>query len=143
MSSGGHWWTPRESEHYNPAIRFSIRDILLLTVIVALATGWALDRWRLARQRADLDHRVRQFVDLELTRAAEMSAFYLRSEKEQKSYRESAAKYESLIREQIAAAQDVELAKRGYLDTLRSQALGRPPSRMLLELTTEPAENDN
>ena len=30
-------------------VRFSIRDILWLTVVVALIAGWALDHWRLSR----------------------------------------------------------------------------------------------
>jgi len=51
-------------------MRFSIRDILLVTVIVALATGWALDRWRLARHAAELELRSRQLmVEAELSRA--------------------------------------------------------------------------
>ena len=29
-------------------MKFSIRDLLLVTVIVALVLGWAVDRWRLA-----------------------------------------------------------------------------------------------
>ena len=34
--------------------RFTIRDVLLLTVIVALSVGWSIDRWNMgsaARQR--------------------------------------------------------------------------------------------
>jgi hypothetical protein len=31
-------------------LRFTIRDVLLLTVIVALAVGWRLDHQRLAEQ---------------------------------------------------------------------------------------------
>jgi len=38
-------------------MRFSIRDILLLTVIAAVATAWGLDRWRLARRVTDLELR--------------------------------------------------------------------------------------
>jgi hypothetical protein len=30
--------------------RFTIRDVLLMTAIVALATGWAIDRRQLARE---------------------------------------------------------------------------------------------
>jgi hypothetical protein len=30
-------------------LRFTIRDILWLTVVVALIAGWALDHWRLSR----------------------------------------------------------------------------------------------
>ncbi len=30
-------------------LRFTIRDILWLTVVAALAAGWALDHWRLSR----------------------------------------------------------------------------------------------
>lgn len=51
-------------------MRFSIRDILLLTVIVALATGWALDRWRLARRAAELELRSQQLrFEAEISRA--------------------------------------------------------------------------
>jgi len=38
-------------------MRFSIRDILLLTVIAAVATAWGLDRWRLARRLADIEQK--------------------------------------------------------------------------------------
>ena len=31
--------------------RFTIRDVLLVTVIVGLAVGWAVDHWRLAGAR--------------------------------------------------------------------------------------------
>ena len=31
-------------------MKFSIRDLLLVTVIVALTVGWAVDRTRLARE---------------------------------------------------------------------------------------------
>jgi hypothetical protein len=30
-------------------MKFSIRDLFLLTVIVALAVGWGMDRWRLRK----------------------------------------------------------------------------------------------
>ena len=30
-------------------MKFSIRELLLVTVIVALAVGWWLDHWRLTR----------------------------------------------------------------------------------------------
>lgn len=30
-------------------MKFSIRDLLLVTVIVALLLGWGLDHWRLSR----------------------------------------------------------------------------------------------
>jgi hypothetical protein len=33
-------------------MRFSIRDLLLVTVIVALVLGWGLDHWRLASRCA-------------------------------------------------------------------------------------------
>jgi hypothetical protein len=31
-------------------MRFTIRDLFLVTVIVALALGWVLDHWRLTRK---------------------------------------------------------------------------------------------
>ena len=34
--------------------RFSIRDLILLTLAIAIALGWALDRWRLAEPLAQL-----------------------------------------------------------------------------------------
>jgi hypothetical protein len=36
-------------------IRFTIRDVLLGMVIVGLALGWAVDRWRLASDYRRLD----------------------------------------------------------------------------------------
>ena len=51
-------------------MRFSIRDILLLTVIVAVLTGWGLDRWRLARRVQELDHQAKvHLAEAELARA--------------------------------------------------------------------------
>ena len=51
-------------------MRFTIRDILLLTVIVAVATGWGLDRWRLARRAAELELKTKMLmVDAEVSRA--------------------------------------------------------------------------
>ena len=38
-------------------MRFSIRDVLLLTVIAAVATAWGLDRWQLARRVAELEQK--------------------------------------------------------------------------------------
>ncbi len=34
-------------------MKFSIRDLLLVTVIVALAAGWWVDRWGLVRKYDD------------------------------------------------------------------------------------------
>jgi hypothetical protein len=34
--------SPQDTVH----VRFTIRDVLWLTVVVALAVGWGLDRWR-------------------------------------------------------------------------------------------------
>ena len=51
-------------------MRFSIRDILLVTVIVAVLTGWGLDRWRLARRVQEQELRSqRLLVEAELARA--------------------------------------------------------------------------
>jgi hypothetical protein len=33
--------------------RFSIRDVLWLTVVVGLAIGWGLDHWRLAHKAGE------------------------------------------------------------------------------------------
>jgi hypothetical protein len=33
--------------------RFTIRDVLLVMVIVGLAVGWSVDRWRLDRARSE------------------------------------------------------------------------------------------
>jgi hypothetical protein len=35
-------------------LRFTIRDVLWLTVVVALAVGWGVDRVRLSRQLASV-----------------------------------------------------------------------------------------
>jgi hypothetical protein len=32
--------------------RFTIRELLMLTLVVALCTGWVIDRWRLSRHDA-------------------------------------------------------------------------------------------
>ena len=54
-------------------MKFTIRDLLLVTVIVAVLTGWGLDRWRLARQVRELDLRSKRLlVDAELARTEAM-----------------------------------------------------------------------
>ena len=121
-------------------MRFSIRDILLLTVIVALATGWALDRWRLAKQRADQDHRVHRLVEAQLARAAELEN---RLVQQIQAYQQANAEFKEVVDNVKYAAENEELVKHGYLDTLRGLRLGRPTSRTPLELTTEPAESDH
>ena len=60
-------------------MKFSIRDLLLVTVIVALVLGWAIDHWRdnqrerqLQQERAELKWRVdalTQVLDVEKYRA--------------------------------------------------------------------------
>ena len=35
-------------------MRFTIRDLLLVTAIVALAVGWMVERWRLSSELNDL-----------------------------------------------------------------------------------------
>jgi len=52
-------------------MRFSIRDILVLTVIAAVATAWGLDRWRLARRVAELEQKTQL-----LTYEVEMAKIY-------------------------------------------------------------------
>ena len=54
-SSSSTAWARRLSGTRLHAMRFTIRDILLLTVIVAVATCWGLDRWRLIRRAAQLE----------------------------------------------------------------------------------------
>ena len=50
-------------------MKFSIRDLLLVTVIVALAVGWWVDRTRLAQRAheaevsAGLESEVREFYE--------------------------------------------------------------------------------
>ena len=39
-------------------MKFSIRDLLLVTVIMALATGWGLDRFRLKKECHQLNQRL-------------------------------------------------------------------------------------
>jgi hypothetical protein len=54
-------------------MRFSIRDLLLLTVIVAISTGWAIDRWRLAKRAKELEYRtlvLQMNADMAKTQAA-------------------------------------------------------------------------
>jgi hypothetical protein len=43
-------------------MKFSIRDLLLVTVIVALALGWWLDRSRLAAESKARDERIYQMT---------------------------------------------------------------------------------
>jgi hypothetical protein len=53
-------------------MKFSIRDLLLVTVIVALATGWFLDRQKLAKlaenlaKLAEENKQLRVQVDLDV-----------------------------------------------------------------------------
>lgn len=53
--SGSAAWARRLGGARLQAMRFTIRDILLLTVIVAVATCWGLDRWRLVRRATQLE----------------------------------------------------------------------------------------
>jgi hypothetical protein len=39
-------------------MRFMIRDVLWLTVVVALAVGWALDRWQMTVEMSRLSSEV-------------------------------------------------------------------------------------
>ena len=36
-------------------MRFSIRDLLLVTVIVALSVGWVVDHWRIEEEKRRLE----------------------------------------------------------------------------------------
>ncbi len=42
-------------------MKFSIRDLLLVTVIVALALGWWVDRTRLARENRRLKRPIKPY----------------------------------------------------------------------------------
>jgi hypothetical protein len=55
-------------------MKFSIRDVLWLTVVVALAVGWSLDRvaLRRAEQRARQEAK-REMINAELARAWEQA----------------------------------------------------------------------
>ena len=53
-------------------MRFSIRDLLLVTVIVALAVGWGVDRSALAKSTREMEKellRFRQYEELEKMQA--------------------------------------------------------------------------
>jgi hypothetical protein len=49
-------------------MKFSIRDLFLVTVIVALATGWALDHWRLSR----FNHSIQEMWTITLDRESRL-----------------------------------------------------------------------
>jgi len=52
-------------------MRFTIRDILLLTVIAAVATGWSLDRFRMQRRLGGLESQLlRSRLDLIVARTS-------------------------------------------------------------------------
>jgi len=42
-------------------LRFTIRDVLLLTLVVGLAAGWVMDRGRLATERDESNNRALEF----------------------------------------------------------------------------------
>ena len=49
--------------HRNPPMfRFTIRDVLWLTVVVGLTVGWWLDRSRIAKERDQVQLKVFQLV---------------------------------------------------------------------------------
>ena len=41
-------------------MKFTIRDLLLVTVIVALVATWAIDHWRQAREVKELKEQLEQ-----------------------------------------------------------------------------------
>jgi hypothetical protein len=43
--------------------RFTIRDLLWLTLVVAMAVGWWLDRSHLAASNKDLDHAFTNIIE--------------------------------------------------------------------------------
>jgi len=46
----------RKPSHVPPMFRFTIRDVLWLTVVVALAVGWCIERQRLATSLGQKNH---------------------------------------------------------------------------------------
>jgi hypothetical protein len=57
-------------------LQFSLRTVLWLTLVVALAFGWLADRWRLEReQRKDREHLL-QLLSTETERRFELQARY-------------------------------------------------------------------
>jgi hypothetical protein len=48
--------------------RFTIRDVLWLTAVVALGVGWGIDRWQVSRTRDLWEHR---YAKLQSERANE------------------------------------------------------------------------
>jgi hypothetical protein len=43
-------------------IRFTIRDVLWLTVVAALAAGWACDRVRLVKHYSEVDEKAESMI---------------------------------------------------------------------------------
>jgi hypothetical protein len=56
-------------------MKFSIRDLLFVTVIVALAVGWGADRWRQAANYRKLED---EFQKQQTEWAAELRNYHLR-----------------------------------------------------------------
>src|SRR5688572_29801897 len=48
----------RALQQMTKLVRFTIRDILWLTVVVALIAGWGLDHWRLSRPVGSINGRI-------------------------------------------------------------------------------------
>ena len=44
--------------------RFTIRELVLLTVIVALAVGWACNRWSIGRRLSELEFEQRMAAEV-------------------------------------------------------------------------------
>ena len=121
-------------------MRFSIRDILLLTVIAALATAWWLDHRRKSIEIARFQRQERRhWLDLQLAKATATSEAEQRAALEHVDTLVQLKLVTQELEYQIQEKEDRALASRGYLDLLRHQKFARPPSRMPLELSTEPA----
>ena len=103
-------------------MRFTIRDILLLTVIVAVVTAWGLDRWRLWKQVEQLQSRVRLHQAEErrsrLLLELEQQNLKLFQERYGRVFAEK-QQVERLLQEIERERELNELVKRGYLDLPR------------------------
>jgi len=57
-------------------MRFSIRELLLVTVVVALMLGWGLDRWRVGSELAKLREQNRSMHEWKVINDQHAKEFY-------------------------------------------------------------------